>query len=170
MSVPTNTADETAATEEQDSDDTALRVRGRAFLLALYKAMRSITLYPIGNTQVTESLDELTSTASEILEADDGLEVRVSYELFYVNNTRLRMDVENFASFGQVLRSWSQAGIGLLRVDDDPGSWEWKSFVSELVRFEQTADGADRAVEFQRLIESLGVKHITGRSTFGGGH
>ena len=172
MNEPTNTADEkvaageqdshdAGATEDQENHDAGLRLRGRAFLLALYKTMRSITLYPIGNTQVTESLDELVSTASQILEVDDRLEVRISNELFYVNDTRLRMDVENFASFGQVLRSWSQAGIGVLRVDDDPGQGEWKAFVSELVRFEQTADGEDRGDEFQRLILSIGVERIT---------
>ncbi len=161
MSEPTNESDETAATGDPEVQDAGPRVRGRSFLLAFYKTMRSITLYPIENTQVRESLDELASTTTDILTVDGGLEVRISRELFYVNDIRLRLDLENFASFGQILRICSQAGIGVLGVDADPGHQEWKAFVAELLRFEPTSHGEHRADEFQRVILSLGVRRIT---------
>ena len=162
MSEPTNGSDEmAAATGDRDVHEAGLLIRGRSFLLALYKAMKTITLYPIENSQVRESLDELESTTSDILEVDGGLEMRISNELFYVNNIRLRLDLENFASFGQVIRICSQAGIGVLRIDALPGQREWKAFVVELLRFEPKAGGEQRVDEFQRLILSLGVRHVT---------
>ena len=110
-----------SAAGKTDARDPGLRVRGRNFLLAFYKTLRSITLYPIENSQVTESLDELTEATSEILNVDGELEVRISRELFYVNDVRLRLELENFASFSQVFRICSQAGIGVIRIDAPPG-------------------------------------------------
>ena len=107
-----DTVPDTAASEEPKLHQAELRVRGRGFLLAFYKTMRTITLYPIENAQVTESLDELTSATADILAVDGGLEMKLSSELFYVNDVRLRLELENFASFGQVLRICSHAGIG----------------------------------------------------------
>ena len=128
--------------------------------MALYKTMRSITLYPIENSQVTESLKELTSATSDILTLDGGLEIRISDELLYVNDVRLRLDMQNFASFGQVIRTCTEAGIGLLRIDALPGQREWKAFVSELLDFVSQSPVLERADEFQRLILPLGVKNI----------
>ena len=144
MSRATNGSGETSAptaTDGPEIHDAALRIRGRSFLLALYKTLRSITLYPIENAQVRQSLDELTSTTSDIVTVDGGLEVRISSELFYVNDVRLRLDVDNFASFGHVIRAFSGAGIGVLRVDAPPGQREWKAFVAELLRFGSKANG-----------------------------
>ena len=140
--------------------DAALRLRGRSFLLALYKALRSIKLYPMDNVQVRESLEQLASSTSEIITVDGGLEVRISSEILYVNSVRLRMDVDNFASFGHVIRAFSGAGVGMLLVDNPPGEQEWKTFVSQLLRFEPEQDDEHRLQEFQSLILKSGVRNL----------
>ena len=163
MSQATKGAGETpapTATDGAEVHDAALRLRGRSFLLALYKALRSIKLYPMDNAQVRGSLDELVSSTSDILTVDGGLEVRISGEILYVNDLRLRLDVDNFAFYGHVIRAFSRAGIGVLRVDAPPGEQEWKAFVAQLLSFESEADGEHLVDEFQRLILSLGVRHV----------
>ncbi len=163
MSQATNGSGETPAAAVADGPeipDAALRIRGRSFLVAFYKALKSIKLYPHENAQVRQSLDELTSTTSDIVTLDGGLEVRISSELFYVNDVRLRLDVENFASFGQVMTVCALAGIGVLRVDVPPREPEWKAFVTELLRFGSQADGEHRVDDFQRLILNLGVRNV----------
>ena len=172
MSEPTNgsgeTADPTATTtpaaptgtEGPEVPDVALRLRGRSFLLALYKTLRSIKLYPIENAQVRGSLDELASTTSDILTVDGGLEVRISSELLYVNDTRLRLDVDNFASFGHVISALSRAGIGVIRIDTPPGRQEWKTFVAQLLRFEPEEESEHRVYAFQKLILERGATNV----------
>ena len=163
MSQTTNGSGETTAPTAKDGPDihdAALRVRGRSFLLALYKVLRSIKLYPMGNAQVRGSLDELASSTSDILKVDGGLRVRISGEILYVNDVRLRLEVDNFASFGHVIRAFSQAGIGGLLVDTSPGQQEWKTFVAQLLHFEPKADSEDRVERFRRLIRKRGVRHI----------
>ena len=162
MSEPTNGADQDTTTRgDPQLRQAGLRVRGHSFVLAFHKTMRTIMLYPIENAQVTESLDELASATADILTVDGGLEMRLSSELFYVNDIRLRLELEHLASFGQVLRICSHAGIGVLRVDERPGPREWKAFITELLRFEPETEGELRADEFQSLILSLGVRNVT---------
>lgn len=164
MSQVTNRAGGTAtptATDGAGARDAALRVRGRGFLLALYKALRSIKLYPMDNAQVKGSLTELASSTSDILTVDGGLEVRISSEILYVNGVRLRLDVDNFASFGHVIRAFSKAGIGVLLVDTPPGPQEWKTFIAQLLRFELKEDGEHNFDEFQKLILKHGVRNVT---------
>ena len=112
------------------------------------------------NAQVRASLNDLASSTSDILTVDGGLEVRISGEILYVNGVRLRLDVDNFASFGHVIRAFSGAGIGVLLVDTPPGQQEWKTFVSQLLRFEPEENGEHRVNEFQRLILKRGVRNV----------
>lgn len=164
MNGSTNGSGETpgpAAAGGPGTHDPGLRVRGRNFLLALYKTLRSIKLYPIENALVRQSLEELTAATADIVTTDGELEVRLSAQLFYVNDVRLRLDVGNFASFGRVLTIFSLAGVGMLRVSAPPPSQrEWKAFIAELLRFGAEADGEHRSDEFQRLILGLGVRNV----------
>ncbi len=163
MSQATNGSGETVlptATGGPEAQLAALRVQGRNFLLALYKALRSIKLYPMDNAQVRGSLGELASSTQDILKVNGGLELRISGEILYVNGIRLRMDVDNFASFGHVVRAFSGAGIGLLLVDTPPGQQEWKTFVAQLLRFKPEENGEHRVSEFQRVILQRGVRNV----------
>ena len=126
MSEPTNAPGGTqapTASAGPEAHNAALRVRGRSFLMALSKALRSIKLYPSDNAQVRGSLDELASTTSDILAVDGALDVRTSNEILYVNDVRLRLEVDNFASFGHVISTCSKAGIGV----QAPPPRRWRS-------------------------------------------
>ncbi|MDO8666333.1 MAG: hypothetical protein Q7J79_06945, partial [Gemmatimonadales bacterium] len=48
--------------ESIQTNDAFIRVAGREFLVMLYTAMRSLKLYPLENTQVQKSLDDLSAT------------------------------------------------------------------------------------------------------------
>ena len=148
------------ATDGAQAHDAALRVRGRGFLRALYRALRSIKLYPEDNAQVRESLDELASSTSDILGVDGGLEIRISSETLYVNGVRLRLDVDNFAAFGHLIRAFSRVGIGVILIDTPPGPKEWKAFIVELLRFKLKEDEEHDVDEFQKLILKRGVGNI----------
>ena len=163
MSEPTNESGEPRAPAAEDgpeAHDAALRIRGRSFLLALYKTLRSVKLYPMDNAQVRGSLDELVASTSDIITVDGGLEVRISSDLLYVNDVRLRLEVDNFASFGHVIRTCSQAGIGVLLIDTPPGKQEWKTFVAQLLEYEPEAGSEHPVNAFQRLILERGVRNI----------
>jgi hypothetical protein len=99
-----------------DGDETFLRQAGRTFLIALYAAMRTLKLYPLENEQTQKSLDDLTTTAAHLMERDPELEVRLAGEFLFVNETRLRLDLDNYASFSHVLNTLRHADVGIMRV------------------------------------------------------
>jgi len=161
VSEPIPNSDALTAVDEAEVPDTGLRLRGRRFLLALYKAKRSIKLYPIENAQVTGTLEELTSATSEILTADGSLKVRISSGLLYINEVALRLEADNFASFGHVISALSRAGIGELEIDTSPGQQEWKTLVVQLLSFEAEEEKENRVYKFQKLILERGVRNVT---------
>src|SRR5690606_24610108 len=58
--------------------------------------------------------------------------LRLSGEFLFVNSTRLRLDLTNYASFGYILRLCRAAGVGALRVHAGSTAREWLVVVSLL--------------------------------------
>jgi HD-GYP domain-containing protein (c-di-GMP phosphodiesterase class II) len=137
-----------------------LRHRGREFLLAMYKALRSLKFYPVENEQVQSSLNELTSYTIALFECEDELEVRIAGELLFVNSTRLRLDLDNYASFSYVLNTFRSSGVGIMHVDPAVDRREWQVFLSLLLV--SAADGGDAAdvVDLQEKLAQGNVTHI----------
>ena len=94
-----------AISGQMESTDGMLRQAGRDFLLHIYATLRSLKLYPVENEQVQRSLDDLHKSALNLLGIEDQLEVRISGEFIFVNSTRLRLSLDNYASFSHVLNT-----------------------------------------------------------------
>src|SRR5437867_6874015 len=110
----------------EGTGDTFLRIAGRAFIVSLYAALRAVKLYPIGNASVQKALEDLVNVSHEILTTEHTLEVRVSGEFIFVNGTRLRLDLDNYASFSHVLSIFRVTGIGQLNVSDAVVARDWQ--------------------------------------------
>src|SRR5258708_31862519 len=104
--------------ETVQTTDGFLRPGGRDFLIVLYTAFRSLKLYPIENTQVQKALDDLAATTKHLLDVEKELEIRLQGEFIFVNSTRLRLDLDNYASFSHILNGLQQCGIGAVRLDE----------------------------------------------------
>jgi HD-GYP domain-containing protein (c-di-GMP phosphodiesterase class II) len=137
-----------------------LRQAGRDFLVHFYAALRSLKLYPIENDQAQRSLDEITTSAQRLLGVEDELEVRVAGEFIFVNQTRLRLDLDNFASFSHVLTTLRQSGIGIFRVDPAVDRREWQVFISLLLTFAARDASPNKLAELQQRLVQGGVESI----------
>ena len=138
-----------------------VRNAGRQFLLNLYASLRSLKLYPIENEQVQRALDELHQAAWALLSVEDQLEVRISGEFIFVNSTRLRLNLDNYATFSHVLGALRQNGVGVIGVDPAVERREWQVFVSLLLTGTMREPGPNRLSElYQRMLQG-GVTHIT---------
>ena len=60
-----------------------------------------------------------------MLASEHELELRVSGEFIFVNGTRLRLDLDNFASFSHVLSVFRVCGIGVLGVAEAAAPRDW---------------------------------------------
>ena len=118
-----------------------LRQGGRALLLAIYTALRSLKLYPVENATVQKALDDLDTTlraALVALEAD--LEIRLAGDFIFVNSTRLRLELDNYASFSHILAMLRAFAIGALRVHAVANRREWQIFLSLLLSLVERGD------------------------------
>jgi HD-GYP domain-containing protein (c-di-GMP phosphodiesterase class II) len=131
MTQPTRAARATMAmtVPTEAALESMVRLKGRALILALYTAMRAIKLYPVGHATVQRALEDLAGLTRQIVTDEHELEVRVSGEFIFVNGIRLRLDLENYASFSQVLSTFRVNGIGVLHVAQTVEPRDWQVFV-----------------------------------------
>jgi HD-GYP domain-containing protein (c-di-GMP phosphodiesterase class II) len=162
MTIPNgrDAAHRSSIADTLQSTERVLRQSGREFLVQFYAALRSLKLYPVENEQVQRSLDEVTGSAKALLAVEDELEVRVAAEFIFVNATRLRLDLENFASFSHVLTTLRQSGVGVLRVEEGVGRRDWQVFISLLLSFATREPGPNKLAEFQQRLLEGGVDRI----------
>jgi HD-GYP domain-containing protein (c-di-GMP phosphodiesterase class II) len=133
-----------------------VRALGRNFIVALYGAMRNIRMYPVENAVVQKALTELTSVADALLVGEGELEFRASGEFIFVNATRLRLDLDNYATFSYLLTQFRASGVGVLRLHAKPAPRDWTVLLSFLLA-PQGEDPPERYAELLRRLESAGI-------------
>jgi HD-GYP domain-containing protein (c-di-GMP phosphodiesterase class II) len=143
---------------ESTGHEGQLRQGGRGLLLALYTALRSLKLYPVENATVQRALDDLDAASSALLEADPELEIRLAGDFIFVNATRLRLELDNYASFSHILTMLRTFEVGVLRVHRAVSRREWQGFLSILLSL------AERPAPepFEELSERMEQASITG--------
>ena len=135
---------------------------GRRLLTAFYGALSALRLYPVENETVQQSLTELHALMERVVDADGGAEVRVVGDFFFLNETRLRLDLSNFATFGSFASALQTHGIGAVEVLPGIERREWAPFLSMLLR--KPATDAPLFESFMERFASAPVQHIHIRS------
>ncbi|MBI4540010.1 MAG: HD domain-containing protein [Gemmatimonadetes bacterium] len=110
-----------------------LQAQGRQVLSAFYAALRALKLYPLENEAVQKALDELQATVGRTAEREGTLELRVLGDFFFLNETRLRLDLSNYATFGSFARALETHGIGAIQIESGVERGEWAPFLSLLL-------------------------------------
>ncbi len=119
-----------AETTGQDS----LQEEGRRLLTRLYAALRALKFYPVDNEAVQRALGELHEEVAAVLAREGVLEFRAVGDFFFLNETRLRLNLQNFSTFGFFARALRDHGIGGMTVEQGVGRAEWPPFLSLLLR------------------------------------
>jgi HD-GYP domain-containing protein (c-di-GMP phosphodiesterase class II) len=138
------------------SGDAHLRRAGKGLILALYAALRAIRLYPLENAAVIKSTEELSTLAAELLATEQELEIRVSGEFVFINMVRLRLDLDNYASFSHLLSVFRSSGVGSLHLRSAPPVKAWSRFLALLL----VASNEPPAVRFEQLGAKLAQQQL----------
>lgn len=145
--------------ESLQTTDGYIRGAGRELLTHLYTALRSLKLYPLENPVVQKSLDDLVASIQRIVEREQELELRLTGEFIFVNSTRLRLDLDNYASFSHVLGLLKACGVGLIRSDQGDRR-EWTSFLSLMLSAASRGEAATRFFDLQSRMRDANILHI----------
>src|SRR6185503_6326573 len=116
--------------------------------------------YPIGHATVQKSLEELASVTREIISAEHELELRVSGEFIFVNGTRLRLDLDNYAAFSHVLSIFRTYGIGVMHIAQGVTPRDWQVLLS-LLQASGEAPPHERMFQVLAKLEGAGVTGFT---------
>jgi HD-GYP domain-containing protein (c-di-GMP phosphodiesterase class II) len=146
-----------SSSPEERGADSFIRRAGRQYITSMYAALRAIRLYPVENEAVQKALDELQSRAVEILAEDGELEFRASRELIFINATRLRLNLDNYASYSAMRALFQSADIGSLRVAAGVTKRDWLVFLSLLQNLPEGAEPAARGAALTTRLSDAGV-------------
>ena len=140
-----------------DRDTARLQAVGKKLLTAFYGAFRALKLYPIENEAVQQALTELHGLMAGLAAEEGAVELRVVGDFFFLNETRLRLDLTNFSTFGSFARALTDHGIGEVIVLNGVTRAEWAPFISLLLR-----PGAEEEPyqAFLDRFEGVPVEHI----------
>ena len=131
-----NTNEAQSRSEDRTAGDAAaaaaIRRAGRNFIVAFYAALRAMKLYPLDHTAVKKTLAELAEITSDLARGEGELELRISGEFIFINQTRLRLDLSNYASFGHLLTLCKAAGIGGITFTGTTTPRDWTVFIARL--------------------------------------
>jgi HD-GYP domain-containing protein (c-di-GMP phosphodiesterase class II) len=139
--------------------ESQLRQGGRALLLALYTALRSLKLYPVENATVQKALEDLDVTTRALLATESDVEIRLAGDFIFVNATRLRLELDNYASFSHILAMLRTFEIGALRVHSTVTRREWQILLSLLLSLSERGESGER---FDALLERLAGGEVKG--------
>lgn len=129
---------------------------GRKLLTTLYGTLNALKLYPIENETVQQSLTDLHALVEGIVTVDGSAEIRVVGDFFFLNETRLRLDLSNFATFGAFASALNNHGIGAVEIVNGVERSEWAPLLAMLLR-----PPADDPFEgFSERLAQAPVEHI----------
>jgi len=141
--------------------DGFLRQAGREFLVVLYTAFRSLKLYPIENQQVQKALDELEVQTQQLLAVEREIELRLQGEFIFVNSTRLRLDLDNYASFSHILGVFRQCGVGAVRIDEGVDRKQLQIFVALLLSYAAKETNPNKVFELGQKLQEAGAAQVS---------
>jgi len=139
------------------TDSARLQEEGRKVLTAIYAAVRALKLYPLENSAVQQALDDLHALVARLASRDGALELRVVGDFFFFNETRLRLDLSNYSTFGSFARVLTDHGVGAVEILAGISRDEWAPFLTLLLR---PPDESDPYGVFEERLGAAPILHL----------
>ena len=130
---------------------------GRAVLTSFYAALRALKLYPLENVTVQQALAELHERAQAVVAREGVLEIRVVGDFFFINETRLRLDLSNFSVFGGFARLLHGHHVGGFAIVAGVEPSEWVPLLALLLR---DPEGDDPFGAFEGRLQAAPIRSI----------
>jgi len=148
--------------DDRVSGDAFLRQAGRGFLISMYAALRSLKLYPIENATAQKALDDVQAAAVSILEPQGEIELRISGDFIFVNGTRLRLELDNYAAFSNILAALRSVDLGEVKVLTGVERREWQIFLGVVLSLMEKGEerNPERLLDLREKLAVAGVQHI----------
>ena len=141
-------------------DSGNLQEIGGRLLTAIYVVLRSMRLYPVENVQVQQAIDDLQTQMGALLDSEGAFDLHISGDFFFLNEVRLRLDLSNFSTFGNLASVLTGHGIGEVGVAPGVKRDEWAQFATLLLASPPDNDDDDAFEEFLEQLGQVPAEHI----------
>jgi HD-GYP domain-containing protein (c-di-GMP phosphodiesterase class II) len=135
-----------------------LQALGRAAVGQLYTALRSAQIYDERNETVARQLDRLHRTLGDVLRLEGAADLALARSFFYLNGVRLKVDLQVYVTYQQLLRALGRIGVGRIELRPGLDAGELRRFLFALARAEPEA--ADPFAVLQAALASLDLPHV----------
>jgi HD-GYP domain-containing protein (c-di-GMP phosphodiesterase class II) len=114
-----------SASQAEPSHDPQAQRAARAFVVSLHAAVRAIRLYPVENSAVQKAVADLIAATERVQAAEGQHQLSRAGDYLFINDTRVRLTLENYAAVANVLGLLREAGLGGFVVIDTltPRAW-----------------------------------------------
>ncbi len=160
--------EEPRARPPASGDEGQIRHTGRGFLVALYATLRSLKLYPVENDAVQRALDDLMAAAAELFQMAGEIEVRLTGDFLFVSGVRLRLELENYASFSHIQAVLRHTGVGSMLIHSGITRETWQEFCLALHTLPEEGEPEDRYDALVKWVHRTGVTAIEFQPTGAG--
>lgn len=134
--------------------ETVLQPLGRALVMGTYAACRALRFYPIQNATVQNAIDELDRILRRVLELEGALELRLVGDFFFLNESRLRLQLSEYVSFAYVANVLRRHGVGCIEFDPRFAREHIPPLLSLLIEGEGRDDAEDAFDRFLAQLEA----------------
>ena len=126
--------------------------------MALHAAVRAVRLYPIENSAVQKAIAELVSAAVRVALADGPCRLQRIGDYLFVNETRLRLTLDNYAAVAYVLGLLREAGLGGFAVIAPTTPRDWVVLLAFLQSPPLEYPEEQRLEQLSARVEQAGVE------------
>ncbi len=129
----------------------------RALVMSLNSAVRALRLYPVENAAVHRAVNVLGKAAALLLQMEGECVLRRVGDVLFVNETRLRLSLDNYAAVASLLALLREAGIGGVALTGEPQSRAWVVLLSFLNSPPSDRPEEDRLDALLERLEETGI-------------
>lgn len=155
--TPADTAHESLLSRSQHVLQGDMQKLARAYIVAMNGAIRAVRLYPVENAAVQRAVSELTASAERIWQLEGDCTIKRVAEFLFVNDTRLRLALDNYAAVASLLAQMEQAGVGGIALTSHADHKSWIVLLSFLQSPPVELPPEDRLSNLQFRLQSAQV-------------
>jgi HD-GYP domain-containing protein (c-di-GMP phosphodiesterase class II) len=130
----------------------------RQLIVSLHASVRAVRLYPVENSAVQKAFGELTAAVERVVQADKVAELRRVGDYLFVNETRIRLGLDNYSAVTFLQALLRDAGVGGVRLNTVPEARDWVVLMSLL---QSPPRDVPEEARFELLQERLSQVGIT---------
>jgi len=153
-------------TENQTGANSPFRSEGKDVILKtsrilvnqLQVLLRTVQIHDIGNVALVRPVTNLTNALNLIFKSDAEFTVRLRGEYLYLDDTRIRYDIEDMAGYEYLVKFFKEKKTGSITFQEPVSPDDLKKFAHVFANYTPTDD--DSLADLNSLLAERGVRSI----------